>query len=55
MLFAFFGEGEEEGRENPQTLLSVLNGGIYAGSCDLRSDAGQIHETIHSLIHSNWN
>lgn len=28
--------------------------GIYAGSCDLRSDVGVIHETIHGLIHYNW-
>lgn len=32
-----------------------LNGGIYAGSCDLRNDVGQIHGTIHRpLIHYNW-
>lgn len=28
--------------------------GIYAGSCDLRGDVGVILESIHRLIHYNW-
>lgn len=39
----------------PSAAPVGLNGGIYAWSCDLRNDVGQIHGTIHCpLIHYNW-